>query len=448
MLDVNDHVAIDYLAQLDSTSASDQFALVRRWIDTCPLPFFKTLREWRPIVVTPLATLVTLYDDCIDVLNQPRVFTAALYKPKMDGYLMCHDDDALHTREKSIMQGLLNRNDLPQVRAMVQKLAAGLLDAAQGKMEAIDGFCRQVPAGVVQNYFGLDGVDSKELIEWSYWNQADAFYNQPFDLHTPEQSRHIIEQHKASSSKLAMYMAELMARKLVRVKAEQLEHGVFWWWYALRKLLATLMGQPRRPLNDDILTRMLRSSYPHAVEFDLQRVAVNAGGLLVGAIETTSQAVAQVVQYLLDHPQWLERAQSSARLDDTTQFDAIVWEALRFVPISPYLFRQVAEDTVIGRGTAHATTVRSGGYVLIVTQSAMFDERVFPDPDAFNPGRNWYHQFHFGYGSHECLGRYVGAVMIPEMVRQVMLRPNLRAEGRIDYEGGHLPQRFPLAWSK
>jgi hypothetical protein len=35
----------------------------------------------------------------------------------------------------------------------------------------------------------------------------------------------------------------------------------------------------------------------------------------------------------------------------------------------------------------------------------MFDTRAFANPDAFEPGRNWYHQFHFGYGAHECLGR-------------------------------------------
>ena len=116
------------------------------------------------------------------------------------------------------------------------------------------------------------------------------------------------------------------------------------------------------------------------------------------------------------------------------------------MPISPYLFRQTSTDAVIARGTDHETTVPAGGYVLVATQSAMFDERAFDDPDNFKPGRNWYHQFHFGYGAHECLGRSVGAVMIPEMVRQMLLRPGLKAEGKIDYEGGHLPQKYSLRW--
>ena len=111
-------VATDYLGQFDAAADPEKFPLVRRWIDTEPLPFFKTLLERRPILVTPVCTLLARFDDVTEVLNMPRIFTAALYLPKMGNgiYLMAHDDDALHTREKSIMQGMLNRDDLPQGR--------------------------------------------------------------------------------------------------------------------------------------------------------------------------------------------------------------------------------------------------------------------------------------------------------------------------------------------
>ena len=155
-----------------------------------------------------------------------------------------------------------------------------------------------------------------------------------------------------------------------------------------------------------------------------------------------------MIEYLLDSPDWLAKAKSAAQSDNPAEFDAIVWEALRFVPISPYLFRQAASDYTVARGTSHATMVTTGTYVLAVTQSAMFDTRAFENPDQFKPGRNWYHYFHFGFGSHECLGKYVGMVMIPEMVRQILLRPGIRANGSIDYQGGHLPQQYDLAWDR
>ena len=157
-------VTTSYLAQLDLLAADQRFPLVRRWIDTEPIPFFKELREARPILETPVCTLVTRFDDVIEVLGMPRIFTAALYLPKMSNglYLMAHDDDALHTREKTLMQALLNRDDLPQVRAMVAEIAKGLLDAAGGRLEAVNDYCRMVPATLVERYFGLTGANKRD----------------------------------------------------------------------------------------------------------------------------------------------------------------------------------------------------------------------------------------------------------------------------------------------
>ena len=438
----------DYLDHFDAAPDKDKFPMVRRWIDEEPLPFFKELRENRPILVTPLCTLLTLFDDVSEVLNMPLTFTAALYLPKMGNgiYLMAHDDDALHTREKSLMQGMLNRDDLPQVRAMVARIAKALLDSANGHLEAINGYCRMVPATLVQDYFGLTGVDRKKLIEWSYWNQADTFYNQPFDLLSDEKRKEISDRHTQTGEELGRYVAELILDRWLAVKAEQAEHTLLAPWYLLRMLMRSLFGKRSDKLTDDIVTRMVRTAYPGAVDFDIKRLGVNAGGLLIGAIETTSQAVAQVIEYLLDHPEWLAKAKSAAQSDDPVAFDAIVWEALRFVPISPYLFRKTANTYTVAKGTERATAIATGTYVLAVTQSAMFDAKAFENADQFLPGRNWYHYFHFGFGSHECLGKYVGMVMIPEMVRQAVLRSGIKANGGIDYQGGHLPQRYELSW--
>ncbi len=438
----------DYLEQFDTAAPTDKYPLVRHWMDTEPLPFFKELRERRPILVTPMCTLLSLFDDVTDVLNMPLIFTTALYLPKMGNglYLMAHDDDALHTREKSLMQGILNRDDLPQVRKMVAEIAKDLLDAADGHMEAINGYCRMVPATLVQEYFGLIGIDKKDLIEWSYWSQADTFHNQPFDLLSDAKRKEISDRHTETGEQLSKYIAELTLASVLAVKAQGAENFLLAPWYLLRRLVRKLLGKTDPKLTDNIVTRMVRTSYPAAVDFDDKRLAINAGGLLIGSIETTSQAVAQVIQYLLDSPNYLARAKNEARADNPAEFDGIVWEALRFVPISPYLFRQAASDFTVAKGTDHPTMIPKGTYVLPLTQSAMFDPKAFENPDQFIPTRNWYHYFHFGFGSHECLGKYVGMVMILEMVRQILLRPGITANGEIDFQGGRLPQRYDLSW--
>ena len=128
------NTSTNYLEQYDAAPDADKFPMVRRWIDTEPLPFFKELRAKRPILVTPTCTLVTRFDDVREILKMYKVFTVKPYVPKMANYLMMHDDDALHTREKSLMQFMLNRDDLPKVRAMVGDISQAILGKANGQI--------------------------------------------------------------------------------------------------------------------------------------------------------------------------------------------------------------------------------------------------------------------------------------------------------------------------
>jgi len=206
-------MSTSYLERYDAAPDTEKFPLVRRWMDTEPLPFFKELREKRPILVTPDCTLVTRFDDVREILKMYKVFTVKPYVPKMDNYLMAHDDDALHTREKSLMQFMLNRDDLPKVRNMVADIARGILGKANGQIEIVNSFCRMVPATLVQDYFGLTGANREDLIEWSYWNQYDTFHNHPFDLVPPELSQRIIDRHNETSKKLGEYITMQSRRK-------------------------------------------------------------------------------------------------------------------------------------------------------------------------------------------------------------------------------------------
>lgn len=442
----------NYLAEYDAAADADKYPLVQKWMKTEPLPFFKQLRKERPILVTKECTLVASFVDVRDMLQMPKIFTVDLYKPKMGvtkddhGYLMAHDDDALHYREKSLMQSMLNRDDIPRVRELIERAAKETLDQANGKIEIVNEYCRTVPAIMVQEYFGLDGIAKEDLIRWSFWNQYDAFHNQPFDLNSTEKFQHIIDEHNKVSGELGKYIAKLIARKLVMVKLEQTKNFLLIGWHLVKALVKKLFGIKTEKLNDDIVTRMLRTNYAKEVDFSLIRVGVNAGGLLIGSVETTSQAVSQTLQFFIQQPTLLAKAKQAAQQDDPAKFDSMVWEALRFVPISPYMFRKLSEDYTLAKGTAHETTIKAGTNVLALTQSAMFDEYSYENPDEFDADRNWYHNFNFGFASHECLGKYVGMVMLPEMVRQVLLRNNLSDEGAIDYKEGPFPESYQLRW--
>jgi hypothetical protein len=56
-------------------------------------------------------------------------------------------------------------------------------------------------------------MDRKDLMAWSYWAQVDTFYNQPFDIATPEERKRIEASHAASGKELGKYVAALMLTK-------------------------------------------------------------------------------------------------------------------------------------------------------------------------------------------------------------------------------------------
>ncbi|MDH5392607.1 MAG: cytochrome P450 [Gammaproteobacteria bacterium] len=439
----------DYLAEYDAANDADKYPLVQKWMKTTPLPFFKQLRDERPVLVTPECTLLALFTDIRDVLQMPSIFTVDLYKPKMGvtetdpGYLMAHDDDALHYREKSLMQGMLNRDDIPRVRKIIHDAAKGILDDANGSIEIVNHYCRMVPAIMVQEYFGLDGIAPEKLLKWSFWNQYNTFHNQPFDLNSKEKFDRIVATHAECSQELVDYVTVLMVRKVLTVKIKDRLFGSL---IKVVNIFRHLFKKQAWQLKDDIVKRMLRSSFADQVNFPITRIGVNAGGLLIGAVETTSQAVAQVIEFFIERPELLTKAKAAAALTSTDEIDAMVWEALRFVPISPYMFRQASEDYTIAKGTDRETTILKGTNVLTLTQSAMFDSYANENPDEFNAERNWYHNFNYGFASHDCLGKYVGMAMIPEMVRQVMVRSDLKAQSAMNYKAGPFPEEYKLSW--
>jgi cytochrome P450 len=170
-------------------------------------------------------------------------------------------------------------------------------------------------------------------------------------------------------------------------------------------------------------------------------------GLLVGMVETTSAAVAQVLDQLLDRPRQLADATAAAGAGDDGALSAHVWEALRFNPINAFAGRVCVQPYTIAAGTKHATAVPPGAFMLVAGRSAMRDADAVPDPEAFRLDRPSHAYIHFGHGPHTCLGAQINLVQIPEIVKALLLAGPSRAEGpagRLDFQGGPFPERFDV----
>ena len=420
---------MSYLAQYDSIPASnvsERTQLVSSWIRTEPQAFFAELRERRPIFFTPAFTFVTKYEDVLEVLSRDDIFSVRLYASKMDEsvgpFMLGRDRTTINYHDKSLMRLVLAKEDLPWVRKIVAKMteeavAASVLD---GRIELVKNVGRKVPVELCGEYFGFPGPDQESMFRWSKATQTDFFKN----------IENNIEIHQAAiqaGQELSVYLRELIAARR-----------------------EAITNDGNNNIND-VLTRLLMAKIPDGLGFEDDRLITNIAGLLVGSVETTSQAVVQALEQILLRPDITNRAMESAKADNLVEFDNIVWEALRFNPINPLLFRYTETNTLLAEGTEREVEIPQGTIIFACTASAMWDSNFVPNADQFRVGRPSHSYIHFGYKSHECLGKYIGMVMIPEIIRILLLHKVSLidgSEGKIDFQGGPFPEKFLVRINK
>lgn len=98
-----------YLERFEQTPKTERWKLIRNWMFNEALPFSKELRAHRPILETHVATVVSKFNDCQEILRRYETFGVDLYKPKQGIFWMAQDDTARHWREKAIMRAILDR---------------------------------------------------------------------------------------------------------------------------------------------------------------------------------------------------------------------------------------------------------------------------------------------------------------------------------------------------
>jgi cytochrome P450 len=266
----------------------------------------------------------------------------------------------------------------------------------------------------VQKSFGFPGPDDASMLRWSWATQADMFHN-------PTNDKRMLDACIQAGNEMRAWLRDFLKTR-----------------------------QPwESAAGEDVVSRLLRLSGAGLSGFDPEQVVSNVCGLLVGAIETTSQAIVNATEQILLRPDVTAGAVQAAQANGVDAFDAIVWEALRFNPMSKLVVRVAASDAVLGSGTSYEMRVKAGSVIAAGIGSAMFDPGVFPDPDKFQTRRRTAY-LHTGFGPHECLGQYVAYAIIPETIRQVLRLPGIRlldgGASQIDMAGGPFAEHFILGY--
>jgi cytochrome P450 family 142 subfamily A polypeptide 1 len=97
-------------------------------------------------------------------------------------------------------------------------------------------------------------------------------------------------------------------------------------------------------------------------------------------------------------------------------------EMLRWTSPVKNMCRMATADTEF-----HGTELREGDKMMLLFESANFDESVFGDPENFRIDRNPNSHVAFGFGTHFCLGNQLARLELSTMTRKILQRlPDLR----------------------
>ncbi|GAA1123309.1 cytochrome P450 [Kribbella jejuensis] len=179
-----------------------------------------------------------------------------------------------------------------------------------------------------------------------------------------------------------------------------------------------LIPRKQNELGEDVICDLIRAQDEYGLtDTDIARTAAM---LLFAGHETTVTRLDVGLLLLLSHPE-----QFHALRADPTLVPGAVEEILRLAAtpsMTGGLPRYARTDLVIGE-----TTVPAGDAVILASQAANRDRRVFPDPDAFDITRTPNPHLTFGHGSHYCVGAALARIELQEAFIRIPARlPGLR----------------------
>ena len=396
--------------------AGKQFQFMMEQIRGNALPFFKELRGGRPILQGQMGTLVAQFRDVEEILHREETFSVSPYLPRMTGvigpFVLSQDITPGYDHDISVMRLVARREDLQRVKEIVSRQAAEIVGQLfqGGPADIVQSLTRKVPIRLADEYFGFAAPRDEDMMAWARACFREFFINL---LDDPVVRAPAVAAGAEMRQRLDVLLAERRA--------------------------SDLEGK------DDVMGRLLRIQRAgEAAGLDDDGVCRTLMGLVIGMVETTSQAAIQALLVLLSRPDALANAAAAAKADDDDALSHLVFEALRFRPINPMVVRVAKEDYRLGAGEPHETLVRKGTVVFALTWSAMFDPRVLEAPEEFRPDRPDYHYLHFATGRHACFGRYISWIQIPQILKPLLKLDGLRATGAPEYDGT-FPQKLTVA---
>lgn len=315
------------------------------------------------------------YQALIDAERNPELFSSTggirPDQPAMP-YMIDMDDPAHLLRRKLVNAGFTRKRVMDQA-AGIATLCDSLVDAVceRGECDFVRDIAAPLPMAVIGDMLGVLPADRATLLKWS--DDLVCGLSSAAD----EAALQAVMEAFAAYSAFAM---EAMAKRRAEPTGD------------LFSVLVNSEVDGQRMSDDEIVFETLL--------------------ILIGGDETTRHTLSGGTEQLLRH-----RDQWDRLVTDEALVPAAVEEMLRWTSPVKNMARTLTADAEF-----HGTQLRAGEKMVLLFESANFDEQVFGDPEHFRIDRNPNSHLAFGFGTHFCLGNQLARLEVTTMLRTLRTR--------------------------
>jgi cytochrome P450 family 142 subfamily A polypeptide 1 len=332
----------------------------------------------------------TTYAAVIDAERNPELFSnAGGIRPDQDALPMMIDmDDPAHLLRRKLVNAGFTRKRLKVQDASIGALCDVLIDAVceRGECDLVRDLAAPLPMAVIGDMLGVLPDERELFLKWS-------------DEMMVGLSSTVSEADIQATMDAFVAYNDYTRSKIEQRRSEPTED--------LISVLVHSEVDGERLTDDDILQESLL--------------------ILVGGDETTRHTISGGIEQLIRN-----RDQWDLLQNDPHLLPGAIEEMLRWTSPLKNMARTITADTEF-----HGTQLHQGEKMMLMFESANFDDTVFGDPDNFNIKRDPNSHLAFGFGTHFCLGNQLARVELINMTRRVLQRlPDLQLA-----DGAELPLR-------
>lgn len=282
------------------------------------------------------------------------------------------DDPAHWQRRKLVNRGFTPRRVRDQ-EAKIRQLCDELIDRVceRGECDFVRDLAAPLPMIVIGDMLGVLPDDRDRLLRWS---------------------DDMVSAQGGNVSEAAMVRA-------AEAYGEYEEYAI------------GVIRQRRAAPTDDLMSVLVHAEVD-GDRLDDDEVVHESLLVLVGGDETTRHVLSGGMEQLMLHPD-----QRDALAADPGGIPTAVEEMLRWVSPIKNMCRTVTADT-----TFFGAELRAGQKVMLLYESANFDESRFVDPERFDSTRQPNDHVAFGFGTHYCLGSNLARLELRVLFERLLAR--------------------------